>query len=131
MLRSIGVVLTSYISIGFLVVATDYLLAAIRPGEYAKGQTAPLSYFVISLCTAPLYSVLGGYLCAWLASMKPWAHVLGLAVFGEMMGVVSTVVFWGKQPHWYALALLVLYPAAVLIGASMRVCRRATAVAGR
>jgi hypothetical protein len=35
--------------------------------------------------------------------------------------VVSTVLGWHIQPHWFALALLALFPLAVWIGYKLRV----------
>jgi hypothetical protein len=83
---------------------------------------------VVSVFTAPLYSVFGGWLCGRIAKGRLWKHILALAIFGEAMGLVSTVMFWGKQPLWYALALLVLYPPAVFLGGYLS-ARRAVAAA--
>ena len=41
MLRSIGVVLTGYISIGILVVLTDLALSRLFPDTYRFGQAPP------------------------------------------------------------------------------------------
>lgn len=131
MVRSIGAVLAGYASIGVLVVLTDLAVAAVRPGEYLSlsAQTPPVYYFVVSLFTAPLYSVFGGWLCGRISKARLWNHILALAIFGEVMGVVSTVMFWGKQPLWYALALLLLYPPAVYLGGYLAKRRPAAATA--
>jgi hypothetical protein len=81
-------------------------------------------YFVVSLFTAPLYSVIGGYIAAWLGRAQAQKCVIGLVIFGELMGIVSTVMFWGKQPLWYGLALLVLFPPAVWLGGRLRSQKR-------
>ncbi len=128
-LRNIGAVLAGYISIGVLVVATDTLLMSLNPGSHVEGQTPPVFYFVVSLFTAPLYSVVGGYITAWLGKAQARTCVIGLAIFGELMGIVSTVMFWGKQPLWYAIALLVLFPPAVLLGGWLRTHKRERMVA--
>jgi len=124
-LRSVAAVLAGYVSIGVLVVLTDALVWAIRPGEYISGQAPPVYYYVISLFTVPLYTVLGGCLCAWIAKAKPWKHVLALVIFGEIMGVLSIAASWGKAPLWYGLALLVLYPPAIWFGGLLRLRRPA------
>jgi hypothetical protein len=48
------------------------------------------------------------------------AATLGLIIFGEIAGIVSTILGWRIQPHWFAFALLVLYPFAVWIGSRLR-----------
>jgi hypothetical protein len=36
-------------------------------------------------------------------------------VFDELMGLVSAIVFWATQPHWFAIAIPILYPIAVAL----------------
>jgi hypothetical protein len=119
MLRIIGSVLAGYIAIGVLVVLTDQMFAAAIPG-FRNMSTPPLYYFVIVLCTDTLYTVAGGYLCAACAGASARTATLGLMTFGEVAGIVSTVLGWHVQPHWFALALLVLFPFAVWIGSRLR-----------
>ena len=80
----------------------------------------PLYYFVIVLCTDTLYTVGGGFLCAACARASARTATLGLMVFGEIAGIVSTILGWRIQPHWFAFALLVLFPLAVWIGSRLR-----------
>jgi hypothetical protein len=116
MLRGIGAVLGGYISIGLLVVLTDKVIGGMNPGDWSPGQPVPTYYFVASIFTAPIYSILGGYICAWLAKASARQCVLALIIFGELMGLLSTVMFWRQQPHWYAFLLLLLYPPCVFLG---------------
>jgi hypothetical protein len=116
MRRSIAAVLAGYISIGILVVLTDKAVAGMNPGDWSPGHPVPTHYFVVSLFTAPLYSVFGGWLCALIAKVKARHCILGLIVFGEIMGVASAVMTWSAAPHWYTLGLLVLYPPCVFLG---------------
>ena len=120
MWRTIGAVLVGYAAIGVLVVATDAVAAMIIPGLMSSGQTPPDSYLAVSLCTASLYTVLGGYLCAAIAKAGVKKAVLGLIVFGELMGVASVIAFWGRQPHWYGLSLLIVYPPLIWLGSRIR-----------
>jgi hypothetical protein len=41
-------------------------------------------------------------------------------IFGEIAGIVSTKLGWRIQPHWFAFALLVLFPIAVWAGSRLR-----------
>jgi hypothetical protein len=128
MLRTIGSVLAGYISIGVLVALTDLAFTVAIPG-FRSMATPPLYYFVIVLFTDTLYSIGGGYLCAATARASAHAATLGLMIFGEIVGVVSTVLAWRIQPHWFALALLVLFPFAVWIGSRLRARRAAPVMA--
>jgi hypothetical protein len=119
MVRIIGAVLAGYVGIGILVVLTDLIFAAVVPGFRAM-TPAPLYYFVTLTFTNTLYSIAGGYLCAAIARASLRTATLGLMVFGEIMGVVAVILSWHTEPHWYAFALLVLFPLAVWIGSRLR-----------
>jgi|HubBroStandDraft_4_1064222.scaffolds.fasta_scaffold201152_2 hypothetical protein len=119
MVRIVGAVLAGYVAIGVLVVLTDLIFAAVIPGFRAMAAP-PLYYFVIVTCTNTLYSMAGGYLCAMIAGASARKATLGLMIFGEVMGIGSTILQWHAQPHWSALALLVLFPVAVWIGSRLR-----------
>ena len=118
MSRSIVAVIASYAAIGVLVVLTDQVAAALIPG--VKSMSPPLYYFVLSLITDTVYSGFGGYLCALIARERAQKATLGLIIFGEILGVASTVLFWQSIPHWFSFALLIVYPPAVWLGSRLR-----------
>jgi hypothetical protein len=117
--RIIAAVLAGYVAIGVLVVITDQFFAAFIPGFKAM-PLPPLYYFVVSLGTDTLYSVFGGYLCSLIARARSQTAGLGLIVFGEVIGLASQIVLWKTVPHWFAIALLLLYPPAVWLGSRLR-----------
>ncbi|MGI8992524.1 MAG: hypothetical protein ACR2I2_23455 [Bryobacteraceae bacterium] len=118
MWRIIGAVAAGYVAIGVLVVLTDQVCAALIPG-FASMTTPPRSYFAISSLTGFLYSIVGGYLCAWIARTRSRIATVGLIIFGEFMGVVSLAMFWKTAPHWYGFALLVIFPPGIWLGSSL------------
>jgi hypothetical protein len=130
MLRIIGSILAGYCIIGLLVVVTDQVFAAVIPG-FKSMPIPPDYYFAISLVTDTLYTVAGGYLCARIAANFARTATLGLIVFGEVMGLVSLVMSWKTVPHWYGVALLVIYPPAVWAGSRIksRTVQRAAGIA--
>ena len=119
MVRIIGAVLAGYVGVGVLVVLTDMVFAAVIPG-FRNMATPPLFYFEIVVFTDLLYSIAGGYLCAAIAGASARTATLGLIIFGEIIGIVATVLAWRVQPHWFALALLVLFPLAIWWGSRLR-----------
>lgn len=116
-MRTAGAILAGYVVIGVLIFGTDQLFAALIPG-FAAGP--PAYYFAASVVTDTLYSISGGYLCAWIAKANTRVATLGLMIFGELVGVASTVFLWTMVPHWYSFALLILYPPAVWLGSRWR-----------
>lgn len=70
----------------------------------------------LSLATATLYSVLGGWITVKLARSRPWRHAVSLILWGELLGVVSAVLTWGQIQWWHHIGLLAAWPAAVALG---------------
>lgn len=116
MLRSIFSVLAGWASVGILVVLTDLALGKLFPGEYVAGRMPPDRLAVLSLGTATLYSVLGGWITVKLAARQPWRHAVYLILWGELMGALSVVMTWGQIQSWYQIGLLVAWPAAIAAG---------------
>ncbi len=120
MVRAVLSAIAGYVGIGILVVFTDQLFNLLINGFNAKA-TPPLYYFVISLCTDSFYSFLGGYLCASIAKQTAPLATRILLIGGEVVGLISVIAFWHAQPHWFALALLIVFPPAVWAGSRLRV----------
>ncbi|MGD0436043.1 MAG: hypothetical protein ABSB86_06240 [Bryobacteraceae bacterium] len=119
MIRTVLAILGGYAVIGILVVATDQVFAALIPG-FRSAPMPPLYYFGISLATDTFYSIGGGYLCALIARERFRGATLGLMIGGEIVGAASQIAFWQTVPHWFAIALLILYPPAIWIGSRQR-----------
>lgn len=116
MLRNILAVIAGYLATGLLVFSTDQFFAAIVPG-FKSITTPPLYYFLISIVTDTLYSIIGGFLCSRIARLPSRRNAtLSLILLGEFVGLVSTVFLWKIVPHWFSFALLLLYPPAVWLG---------------
>lgn len=127
MFRIIAAVLAGYILIGCLVVATDAVFGTLNP-ELMNMRPLPAYYLTISCVTSTLYSVVGGYVAAVIGRARSSTAAIWLIIFGEIIGVASTIGFWSRMPHWYSFALLILYPPAIWIGYLLR-CRRERRVA--
>lgn len=107
-------------SVGVLVVLTDGLLHLLFPSEYTQGKRPPDHLAAISLLTSTIWSVAGGWVTARIAKSKPWHHILGLIVWGELMGVLSLVMTWGQIQPWYQIGLIAAWMPAVVAGGWIR-----------
>jgi len=115
MWRIPAAVLAGYLFTGMLVVITDQIFGLVIPG-FKLMTMPPFYYFAISLFTDFVYSIAGGYVCAWIARERAWRATVALMVFGDAIGLASQIVLWTTVPHWYAVALLVLFPIGVWLG---------------
>ena len=78
------------------------------------------AYAFVNLGYSFLAAAAGGYITAWLAAGNPLVLVLVLAIIVLAMGGLSALQSRGKQPIWYALALLALMPLGVMAGGLVR-----------
>lgn len=109
--RTVLAVLAGYLLNAGLVAGSEQFLLP------ALGTTAPsLRYFVIDLITQCLYTVIGGYVCALIARANPQIAIAGMISLGVVVGTLSLIASWKAEPHWYAIALLAVYPPCAWIG---------------
>jgi hypothetical protein len=120
--RIAGAVVIGYAAIGLLIILTDWIFGFIVPAVRA-GREMPTYYYPIVVVTDSIYSFLGGYLCAKLALTAHRYATIGLMIFGELLGLASTVALWYTVPHAYSITLMMLYPPMVWAGSWLRVRR--------
>lgn len=113
-------VLAGFLTVFVLSVGTDALLEAVglfppqSAGEYGTG------YLAIALAYRTIYTILGGYVTAWLATTEPMKRVWALAIFGQIGGILGVVGGWNLSAHWYPIALAVLAIPSVWLGGWLR-----------
>ena len=129
MLKSIAVVVGSYLLSVVLVIATDPLLSRLFPGDFEKGRIPSDNALIASTVCFALVSVLCAWVCARFAPGSPSRHVLWFFILGEVMGIAAIIPGWNKGwPHWYGLSWLVIWPVGCWIGLKLAE-RRADSVA--
>jgi hypothetical protein len=116
---------------GFLVAAvlslgTDVVLHA--TGLFPPwGQPMADALFVLALAYRLLYTVLSGYVTAWLAPRAPMAHVLVGGAIGTVLATLGAVATWDKGPEfgpkWYPLLLIVTAIPSVWAGGRLAILR--------
>src|SRR5271165_6332270 len=107
MLKSIAVVVGSYLLSVVLVLATDPLLSRLFPGDFVRGRVPSDNALMASTTFFVAVSILCAWLCARFAPAHAARHVLCFFVIGEVMGIGATIPNWNKGwPHWYWLSWL-------------------------
>ena len=126
MLKSIAVVIGSYLLSVVLVVCTDPLLSRLFPGDFERGRIPSTNALLTSTICFAVIAVLCAWVCARFAPSIPGRHVLWFFIIGEVMGIIAIIPGWNKGwPHWYGLSWLIIWPIACWIG--LKVGRRQTA----
>lgn len=117
MLKSIGVVLGSYVLSVVLIVATDPLLSRLFPGDFVRGRVPSTTPLLTSTALFVLISIFCAWLCARFVPSRAVRHVLWFFVLGEVMGIATAFPNWSKGwPHWYSLSWLLSWPVSCWIG---------------
>jgi hypothetical protein len=120
MLKSIGVVVGSYILSMLLVFASDPLLSKIFPGDFVKGHVPSTNPLLASTACFIVISILCAAICARLAPSNPGKHVLWFFVLGEAMGLVFTITGWNSGwPHWYSISWMISWPITSWVGLAL------------
>jgi len=113
-LGGIGAVLAGMVAIVALSTGMDYLLehTALSASDM---NTPPLLAF--ALAYRALFGVIGGFVTARLAPVRPAMHAAILGTIGALAAVAGAVAMWSVGNHWYPIALAVLSLPETLAGA--------------
>ncbi len=117
MVKSIAVIVGSYLLSIILVMGTDPLLSRIFPGDFVRGRIPANVALLASTGLFVIISILCAWVCARFAPGRAGLHVLWFFVIGEVMGIAATVPNWSKGwPHWYWLSWLLTWPVSCWLG---------------
>jgi hypothetical protein len=117
MVKSIGVVLGSYVLSMILVLASDPLLSRLFPGDFVRDRIPSNPALLASTGCFVVASILCAWLCARFAPSRASRHVLWFFAIGEVFGIVATIPNWSKGwPHWYWLSWLLTWPLSCWLG---------------
>jgi hypothetical protein len=117
MLKSLGIVIGSYLLSVVLVLASDPLLSLMFPGDFVKGHIPSDAALLASTAFFVIVSILCAWLCARFAPFPAARHVLWFFILGEVMGIGAIIPNWSKGwPHWYWLSWLLTWPVSCWIG---------------
>ena len=129
-MKSIVVVIGSYVLSIVLVMASDPLLSQLFPGQFAKGSLPSNSALVVSTGLFVLISIVCAVVCAYFSPRPRSKRVLWFFVLGEAMGLAATIANWSNGwPHWYAIAWLLTWPVSCGLGLALVERSRRTAAA--
>ena len=129
MLKSVAVVLGSYVLSILLVLASDPVLSRIFPGDFVAGHIPSTNALIASTSAFVVVSILCAWICARFAPGRVARHVLWFFILGEVMGIGAIIPNWSKGwPHWYWLSWLLTWPVSCWIGLLL-VPRKVDAVA--
>lgn len=121
MARSILAVITGYLAMAGGIGALAAVLRIVLPGIYPQPGKAPsLAFMILTLIYGAFGAVVGGYVTGIVAKHSEVKHALALGAVAVALAIVSMILFWGLQPVWYQVALVVIVGPAVWLGGWLR-----------
>lgn len=115
-LQSVGAVIVGFVTVAGLSTVTDSLVG--YSGAFPAASTTAMLAF--ALVYRIVYTVLGGYVTAWLAPGNKMTRVWVLAGIGQLGGIAGVVSGWSLAAHWYPIAIAITAIPSVLIGGWLR-----------
>lgn len=115
--RVVLAVVVGWVTNAIMVGLTEVLLWTMMRSPAGK---LPGSYYIIDLIFQCCFTVVGAYLCCVIARPSRRPAMFGLMLLGLLIGGLSLPPSWSREPHWYRIALLVVWVPCVWIGWSLR-----------
>ena len=130
-LKSIAAVVVGFLTVVVLSLGTDQLLHVLNvypPWGQPMPDTGDNLLAVAYRC---VYTVAGGFVCAWLAPSNPMRHVWVLAFIGLAAGTAGAVVTIPLKlgPAWFPIAIAITGPICTWFGGVLH-GRKSAAPAG-
>jgi hypothetical protein len=117
MLKSVAVVIGSYLLSIILVLATDPLLSRVFSGDFVRGRVPSDTALITSTVLFVIVSIFCAWICARFAPGRAGRHVFWFFLLGEVMGIAAMIPSWNNGwPHWYPLSWLITWPLACYVG---------------
>jgi hypothetical protein len=106
-LRSTVAVLAGFFAVVGLSIVTDAILE--NAGIFPPPSEGLFVTWMLLLAFGyrTVYNVIGGYITAALAPIKPVRHAFILGCVGTVGGGIGVYVGWDMSDHWYPIALMV------------------------
>jgi hypothetical protein len=102
-----------------LAIALGYILNVILVAiaeTLLTDATAGTTYFVADIVIQCVIEVAAGFVCSRVAYPFARRSMLGLTILGLLIGALSLVLSWGREPLWYGITLLAVWSPCVWIG---------------
>jgi len=100
---------------------TDFTLESAGIFPSPAGGSFITWMLLLALGYRMVYTVLGGYVTAWLAPQNSMKHLWILAYIGIVLGSIGVVVGWNLSQHWYPIALVVTAIPCTWLGGKLKV----------
>ena len=107
------------IIVGYLIFALS-AFAFFQISGQPPHQAAPMPIVIGSIAFGMVFALLGGFVAAWLARRRPFAHGVAVAAVLALGAAISLLNTVGKGALWSQIAALVLIAPCAVFGGWLR-----------
>jgi hypothetical protein len=106
-LRTAGALIAGFFTVAALSTAADAALHALSyyPNDGTAGSDPELA---VALAYRTIFTILGGFVAAWLAPSRPLRLATILGAIGTIFAILGVVGMWSLGHNWYAISIAVL-----------------------
>ena len=105
--------------VGYLIFALS-AFAFFQISGQPPHQAAPVPIMIGSIAFGMVFALLGGFVAAWLARRRPFAHGVAVAAVLALGAAISLLNTVGKGALWSQIAALVLIAPCAVFGGWLR-----------
>ncbi|MEN0063476.1 MAG: hypothetical protein AAGA48_15095 [Myxococcota bacterium] len=120
MLRSILAVVGGYVTLIIGVSAFFAIVTFVAPAVLEATGEPSFWLLLAELGASLIVAFIAGYVTGWIAPRRPVLHGAVLAGLMVVLGLVSTIAETGLKPLWSSLAVALVPPILVVLGAQVR-----------
>lgn len=121
MVRSVMSVIAGFLLWTVLWLGSNSLITVITPSSFKEdGSTDSVLILGVILALSVIFSVLSGYVTAWIKRVRSNVPVWILGIILLAVGLLVQIQFWSLFPLWYSICFLLFLIPATLMGASFR-----------
>lgn len=132
MIRSIVAVIAGSVVWMVTALGMDAVLMTLFPTWFeANGKVESVSLLLFMLSYSLSFSVLGGFVTAYIARRKELQHALALGVLQFVMGIMATIKFYDTAPLWFHATFLILLVPANVFGGQLRAMQKRNLQGGK
>lgn len=119
--RSILSIIAGFITVVVLSIGMDMIVEGVGILPPADRPELLVTWMLVfALAYRTVFTIIGGYVTAWLAPSKPIKHTIILGILGTIAGTAGVIGAWNLGNHWYPIALAVLALPSTWLGGILR-----------
>ncbi len=119
-LRPVLSIISGFLVVVVLSTLTDFILESLHvfPPASAAGLY-DRNLLLLALFYRTIYTILGGFVTAYVIKKNPMKFTLILGILGTIAGTVGIIAGWNLSEHWYPIALAVEAIPCTLLGGKL------------